>query len=274
VNRLAVIGQPIAHSRSPAMHAAAFEALGIDDQWSYVAIEASPEEFAGRIGALAEEGYVGANVTVPHKRAALEIADRASPESREIGAANTLSFGPRGIAADNTDAAGLLAVLPALPGDMRALVLGAGGAARAAVWALAREGARVDIWNRTPARARDLATEFGATAVAQNDRKLATGDYDLIVNATSIGMHSATAESGGGDLKTLPIDADELLDRQVVADLAYGPGETELARTARKRGAVVVDGLEVLVHQGAESFRIWTGLTPPIEAMRRAVRDI
>jgi shikimate dehydrogenase len=254
------------------MHTAAFEALGIADQWSYGAIEAAHEEFAARVGALVEEGYVGANVTVPHKRAALEIADRASLESREIGAANTLSFGPRGIAADNTDAAGVLAALPISPRGARALVLGAGGAARAAVWALARDGADVEIWNRTGTRARELAAELGARVA--EDQGLETGDYDIIVNATSVGMLPASSQSGRADLKTLPIDADELVDRQVVVDLAYGPGETELARTARKRGAVVVDGLEVLVHQGAESFRIWTGLVPPLEAMRRAVRDI
>src|SRR5215210_3422670 len=133
--RLAVIGQPIAHSRSPAMHTAAFEALGIADEWSYEAIEVAPEEFVERTEALADAGYVGANVTVPHKRAALELAARASRTAREIGAANTLSFTGE-ITADNTDAAGLLAALPGSPAGMRALVLGAGGAARAVVWAL------------------------------------------------------------------------------------------------------------------------------------------
>lgn len=268
VFRLAVIGRPIGHSRSPAMHTAAFEALGIADEWSYVAIEMSPEAFVERTEALADAGYVGANVTVPHKRAALEIADRASDVAREIGAANTLSFAGR-IVADNTDAAGLLAALPESPAGKRALVLGAGGAARAVVWALQREGAAVEIWNRTPIRARELAAQLGGEAIED----VSTPDYDLIVNATSVGMQPASSQSGGEGLKPLPLVADGFGDRQVVVDLVYGSGETELARAARKRGAAVIDGLEVLVHQGAESFRIWTGLAPPLEAMRRAARD-
>ena len=101
---------------------------------------------------------------------------------------------------------------------------------------------------------------------------VSTPDYELIVNATAVGMAHSTGQSGGNGLKALPIDADGFRDRQVVVDLVYGSGETELARAARRRGAVVVDGLDVLVHQGAESFRIWTGLTPPLDAMTRAVR--
>ncbi|HYU61499.1 MAG TPA: shikimate dehydrogenase [Solirubrobacterales bacterium] len=269
MNRLAVIGQPIAHSRSPAMHTAAFEALGIADDWSYGAIEASPEEFARRTRELAAEGYVGANVTVPHKRAALEIADRASDVAREIGAANTLSFDSGEIAAENTDGTGLLAALPSAPAGMRALVLGAGGAARAAVWALRREGAAVEVWNRTPMRAHELAKSLGGEAT----EAVSTPNYDLIVNATSVGMHETTPSGGVSGLKPLPVDADGLHDRQVVVDLVYGSDETALVRAARERGAAVIDGLEVLVHQGAESLRIWTGLTPPLEAMRRAVRQ-
>jgi shikimate dehydrogenase len=270
VFRLAVLGQPIAHSRSPAMHTAAFEALGIADEWSYEAIEVSPEAFVERTEALADAGYVGANVTVPHKQAALELAARASETAREIGAANTLSFAGE-ISADNTDAAGLLAALPGPPARMRALVLGAGGAARAVVWALRREGAEIEIWNRTAVRARELAEALGGTGV----EAVSTPDYDLIVNATSVGMEpSPTSDRAANGLKGLPVAADGLRDRQVVVDLVYGSGETELIRVARRHGAIVVDGLDVLVHQGAESFRIWTGLTPPLEAMRQAVSDI
>lgn len=250
------------------MHTAAFEALGIADEWSYEAIEMSPEQFAERTEALADAGYVGANVTIPHKHAALEIADRASEVAREIGAANTLSFAGQ-IAADNTDAAGLLAALPESPRGRRALVLGAGGAARAVVWALQREGAVVEIWNRTPMRARELADELGGEAIDE----VSTPEYDLIVNATSVGLEGRSTPSGGEGLKPLPLAADGFGDRQVVVDLAYGSGETDLVRAARRRGADVIDGLEVLVRQGAESFRIWTGLAPPLEAMRRAVRQ-
>jgi shikimate dehydrogenase len=158
VKRLAVLGHPVSHSRSPAMQGAALEALGLSDEWSYEAIDLSPDEFASRARALPEEGFVGANVTIPHKEAALEIADDASDPCREIGAANTLSFAPTHphIRADNTDAPGLLAALPGPVEGRSALVLGAGGSARAAVWALGAAGASVSVWNRTQERADEL----------------------------------------------------------------------------------------------------------------------
>jgi shikimate dehydrogenase len=254
------------------MHGAAFEALGIEDEWSYGAIELAPEEFGRRVPELPADGYVGANVTVPHKRAALAISDEASDVARAIGAANTLSFREGRIHADNTDASGLLASLPEPPGGKRALVLGAGGAARAVVWAMRDGGAEVEIWNRTTERAEELALHFGATAVATAECE--TSAYDVVVNATSVGMDRSTTPDGGvAGLKPLPIDADGLRANQVVVELVYASGETELARAARERGATVVGGLEVLVHQGAESFRIWTGLAPPLEAMRNAAKS-
>ena len=271
MNRLAVIGQPIAHSRSPAMHTAALEALGMEAEWSYGAIELSPEDFPRRVAELPADGYVGVNVTVPHKQAALAIADDASEVAREIGAANTLSFRDGRVHADNTDAPGLIASLPEPPAGGAALVLGAGGAARAVVWALRDAGMEVDVWNRTPSRARELAERFGATAVGEAERP--RGPYHVLVNATSVGMERAAGSSTEGpSLKGLPIAADDLGDSQVVVDLVYASGETELTRAARSRGAAVVDGLEVLVRQGAESFRIWTGLTPPLDVMRKAAR--
>jgi shikimate dehydrogenase len=272
MRRLAVLGQPISHSRSPAMQTAALADLGLAGEWSYEAIEVGPEEFEARVREMAAGSFVGANVTVPHKVAALELAGEASEAARAIGAANTLSFARAGIAAENTDAAGFLDSLPSPPTGRRALVLGAGGAARAVVWALVRHGAEVTIWNRTPERARRLAEEFGAKALelrAEGSRASAE-DFDLVVNATTVGM-GASPESPA-DLKSLPLRADSLGETHQLVDLAYGPAETELATTARARGATVVDGLEVLVRQGAASLRIWTGLEPPIEAMRRAAR--
>jgi shikimate dehydrogenase len=277
MKRLAVLGHPVGHSRSPAMHNAAFAELGLADEWSYEAIDVSPEEFADRVGAMRAEGFVGANVTVPHKAAALELVDDASEVASAIGASNTLSFERDAIRADNTDATGFLASLPEPPTGKRALVLGAGGAARAVVWALAGEGAEVEVWNRTPERAERLASAFAVTVVAtpapdREDWRLRTEDFDLIVNATSVGMGASRHGGEATGLKALRMDADVLHHRQLVVDLAYGPDETDLTRAARERGATVVDGIEVLVRQGAESFRIWTGIDPPLEAMRRAVR--
>ena len=282
MHRLAVLGDPVGHSRSPAMQNAALAQLGLGDEWVYEAIEVAPDGFAGLLRGLPAKGFVGVNVTVPHKEAALALADRASPTARRIGAANTLSFADGTIAAENTDAPGLLAALPADPGGRRVLVLGAGGSARAVVWALLSRGAEVSIWNRTTAHAEALAAELGGT-VLEPDGELPSGEFEIVVNCTSVGLEGTKAghaagraggEGGGAhpDLKALRLPADGFHDRQVVVDLVYGSAETALARAARAGGATVVDGLEVLVHQGAESLRIWTGREPPIETMRRAAR--
>jgi shikimate dehydrogenase len=268
--RLAVLGQPVSHSRSPAMHNAALTELGLGGEWSYEAIEVAPDDFAALVRRMPAEGFVGANATVPHKLAALELADDASEAARAIGAANTLSFAGERIAAENTDGSGFLDSLSGPPAGKRALVLGAGGSARAVVWALVNEGARVSIWNRTPEKAERLARELGAASLPAADARSAASDFELIVNTTTVGM--GAAGQGAADLKSLPVCADSLSERHQLVDLAYGPVETELAKAARARGATVVDGLEVLVCQGAASLRIWTGQDPPIETMRRAAR--
>jgi shikimate dehydrogenase len=260
--RLAVLGHPVAHSRSPAMHGAALAQLGLAEEWSYEAIDLPPNEFEPRVRAMPGEGFAGANVTVPHKGAALSLADALSETAREIGAANTLSFAAGEIRADNTDAQGLLDALPAPPGESRALVLGAGGAARAAVWALLREGAEVDVWNRTALRAEHLCEELGGTpAVAPKQPA-----YELIVNTSTAGM-------GGEDpFAELPLEASGFAAGQTVVDLVYGERPSRLLAAAGAAGASVVDGIEVLVRQGALSLRIWTGREAPLEAMRAGAR--
>jgi shikimate dehydrogenase len=252
------------------MQNAALAELGLAREWSYEAIDVAPELFDERVRAMAEEGFVGANVTVPHKVPALALADEASAAAREIGAANTLSFRDGGIVADNTDGAGLLAALGESPHGGRALVLGAGGAARAAVWALVNEGATVDVWNRTPEKAEALAADLGASLADPRNEERGAG-YELIVNATTVGLAAASGEAGPG-LDALPVDAAAIGAARVVVELVYGPAETDLARLARASGARLVDGLEVLVQQGAASLRLWTGVEPPIETMRRAAR--
>lgn len=275
MKRLAVLGHPVSHSRSPAMQNAALEALGLGGEWRYEAIDVDREAFAERTRGLAREGFVGANVTIPHKEAALAIADEASNSARMIGAANTLTFVGGSIRADNTDAPGLLAALPGPIGERTALVLGAGGSARAAVWALAGEGVAVSVWNRTAARAaelvRDIAeaglgtTAEGRLAPVSTERARANG-YDLIVNCTAVGM-------GGEDpFAELPLDPERFDARIVLVDLVYGATETRLVAEARARSATAIDGLEVLVRQGAESLRIWTGREPPLDVMRAAAR--
>ncbi len=262
---LAVIGHPVAHSRSPAMQTAALTELGLAGEWTYGALDFAPEDFEAEVAELAAEGeYAGVNITVPHKEAALAMADEASEAARAIGAANTLTFADGRIVADNTDAPGLLNSLPSLPRrEERALVLGAGGAARAAVWALANQGVRVLVWNRTEERGKSIATNFNVHFTSEPD----PSRVSLIVNTTAVGL-------GGEDpFEHLPLAADSFRPDQVVVDMVYGDDPSPLLATAAAAGATVVDGLEMLVQQGALSLRIWTGEEPSLEAMRAAVRD-
>ncbi len=259
--RLAVLGHPVAHSRSPAMQNAALAELELADKWAYEAIEAAPDVFEARVRAMPDEGFAGANVTVPHKGAALALADTLSETAREIGAANTLVFADEEIRAENTDADGLLNALPSSPRGRRALVLGAGGAARAVVWALLREGAEVAVWNRTELRSQHLCEELGGSPLADPDQS----DFDLIVNSTAVGL-------GGEDpFDELPLSP-QFAPAQIVVDMVYGGEPTDLLRAAEESGASVVDGIEILVQQGALSLRIWTGLDAPLEVMRAAAR--
>lgn len=279
MKRLAVVGQPIAHSLSPQMQNAALAELGLADGWSYEAIELSPERFQAGVGELVDRGFVGANVTIPHKQAALRAARERSAAAVAIGAANTLSFTAEGIVATNTDAPGFLAALPEAfdPATGRALVYGAGGSARAVCWALLRAGAELTVRNRTLKRGRELVADLGAGAAEPLSGSIR--GFDLIVNATSIGLASPGAPPVAGTeaLKALGISADQLDESLIVVDLVYGSEygsePTGLLVESAAAGATVVDGLEILVRQGAESLRIWTGLDPPIDVMRQAVRQ-
>lgn len=261
--RLGVVGWPVAHSRSPRMMEAALAAVGLSD-WRYQLLPLPPEVVRETILALPQAGFRGVNVTIPYKATALGLADAASPTARAIGAANTLLFEPTGtIVAENTDAPALIAALPLAPSGRTALVLGAGGSARAAVWALLSAGAaEVRIWNRHPERARRLAEELGAS-VADGPHRA-----DLLVNCTPVGM---TEELPG--FKALPVGADELAMCECVVDFAYGQAETSLVRSARSLGVPAIDGLDLLVGQGALSFERFTGLPAPVEAMRTAARE-
>jgi shikimate dehydrogenase len=245
------------------MQNAALAAAGLD-AWRYIRLPLPPELFAETVRALPAAGFRGVNVTIPHKEAALAAADEASAAARAIGAANTLTFERNGaVMADNTDWTGLLEALGEAwdPAGRNALVLGAGGAARAAVYALRTAGAaHVAVWNRTAARARALAQELGAEAVER------PGRADIVVNCTSVGLAGEPAP-----FKALPLQADSLNAGSCVVDMVYSDGGTRLLEAARTRGADVIDGLEILIAQGAASFERWTGRTAPRQAMRAAV---
>lgn len=267
--RLAVLGHPVSHSRSPAMQNAALAALGLDG-WNYEAIDVTPEGFAGLVRRLPGEGFAGVNVTVPHKEAALEAADRAGDAATAIGAANTLVFAEGLIRAENTDAPGLIDALAETESELEgraALVLGAGGAGRAVIWALAGAGMQVMLWNRTRSKAEALAGELGVELIpADQHGAIDPGRFEVIVNASAAGL-------GGGDgLADLPLDPGGFRRGQTVVDMVYGEKPGTLLEAAGRGGADTVDGLEILVRQGARSFEIWTGKQPDLAVMRQATR--
>jgi shikimate dehydrogenase len=277
--RVCVLGYPVGHSRSPSMHNAAFAELGLD--WTYEALEVKPDGFAELVRELPDRGFVGANVTVPHKLSALAVADSVTETARTVGAANTLTFVEGRISAHNTDVEGFLRALQekdaGAPAGMRALVLGAGGAARAVVYGLLTAGAgRVEVWNRHRERAEALVDDLRehASGIALSViPEPGLSEIDLLVNATSVGMEGRNGSGEANeDFKLLRISADKLADVQVVVDLVYRNGGTELLREAKGRGLICVDGIDILVHQGAASFELWTGRQPPLGVMRLGAR--
>jgi shikimate dehydrogenase len=247
------------------MHNAALAAIGLTG-WRYQLLPVPPTLFTETVRALPGVGFRGVNVTIPHKHAALAVATAPTERARAIGAANTLLFEPDGaIRADNTDAPGLLASLPFPAAGRRALVLGAGGSARAAVWALIDAGAEaVFVWNRTAARAEQLCRELGGTPVQD------VPPADLLIHCTSSGL-----DTGDWTFKHIPVSADELERYECVVDFVYtkpAHAGTALVQAARARSIPVVDGSTLLVAQGALSFEQFTSRSAPTEVMRAAAR--
>jgi shikimate dehydrogenase len=258
-----IVGWPVEHSLSPAMHNAAFGALGLN--WAYAAFPVEPARLGDAVRGLASAGCRGLNVTVPHKRAVLEFCPARSPAVEAIGAANTLvPDGGGEFRAENTDAEGFLRALDeTAPLDLdgaEVLLVGAGGAARAVAWALRSRGARLRVANRTPERAAELGAHVPFVRAALD---AAAAQAALVVNATSLGL------DGPDPPPELPLAG--LGPRQVACDLVYRPGGTPWLTAVADRGSRAVDGLEILLHQGAASFVLWTGVEPPLEAMRAAL---
>lgn len=267
-----VIGHPVGHSKSPALHGHWLARYGIAGH--YVPLDVAPGDFGAALRALPKLGFVGANVTIPHKEAALAQADRATDRARLVGAANTLIFGENGeVQADNTDGHGFLQNLRQeapnwKPENGPALVLGAGGAARAVVVALLQAGTpEVVLCNRTRAKAEALAGEMSAAlgprvrVIDWETAPAALPEAATVVNTTALGMM-------GQPPLTLALDG--LHPGQLVTDIVYAPLETELLRAGRAAGCKVVDGLGMLLHQAAPGFEAWFGQRPEVDADLRA----
>jgi len=264
-----VIGDPIAHSLSPLLHNAAFDALGLD--WVSVAFAVRAGDAAAALTGMRALGIAGLSVTMPHKEQAFAAVDDTTDVARRLGAVNCVSWHAGALVGDSTDGDGLLAALARGAGfDPRArrcVVIGAGGAARAVVLALAEAGAaEVVVVNRTPARAEIAAALAGEAGRVGSGADMASAD--LIVQATPVGM-AGGAGPGGDDL---PLEPDTLHAGQVVADLVYHPLETPLLAAAKARGAVTVGGLGMLVHQAALALERWTGGAVPVEPMWHAAQ--
>jgi shikimate dehydrogenase len=271
-----LIGWPVEHSLSPALHGAAFAALGLD--YAYVPLPVAPEQVGEAVRGLRALGFRGANVTIPHKAAVMPHLDWIARDAALAEAVNTIVVEDDGtLSGFNTDISGFTRALeqvcgaPPLPPGAPALILGAGGAARAAALALARLGASLTVVNRTPERARRLADRIASGVPSASVAVRALEDLDatlvgaqrLLVNATSLGMTGAVQVPRGF--------ADNVTAGQVVADFVYTSGLTDLLAQAQAQGAIVVDGLSVLVWQAALAFELWTGARAPVDAMCRAV---
>jgi len=273
MKRYAIIGHPVSHTLSPHLHTAAFNALGLD--CSYEAIDTAPEDLTATIQRLRDEGIAGFNVTVPHKEAIIPLIDSLDEAARGVGAVNTVTNTDGKFAGTNSDVYGFIKLAepfaPAIAGKHVA-VLGAGGAARAVLHALisAFEPGRITLFNRTLDRAERLASEFTAEKILvtpeslfQEDLQRLFGDVSVIVNTTSVGMKPYTDAT--------PLDEVKIANGQAVIDLIYVPPETALLKAARKAGAKGVNGLEMLLHQAAKAFSVWTGKEMPMDAVRNVL---
>ncbi len=270
---LGLIGDPVEHSISPPMHNACFVEEELD--YVYVAFKVERGGLPDAIGGIKSMGIEGVNVTIPHKSAVMKYLDEVRENARRIGAVNTVKREGEKLTGYNTDGIGVLESLKnriGKVGNKSVLLLGAGGAARAIAFTLAEAGADMFISNRTASKAENLSSDVkektgvDLRTIPQERRDLAKiiEDVDVLINSTSVGMHPNEDET--------PVEASLMHEGLTVMDIVYNPLRTRLLKEAESAGAKTIDGLGMLVYQGAASFEIWTGITPPIETMKRAAR--
>lgn len=266
---VALLGHPVGHSLSPAMHNAGFREAGINA--CYLAFDVRPEDLGTALAGLKACGFAGANLTVPHKERVLPLLDDVDATAESVGAVNTVAWRDGRLVGYNTDGDGFLASLAEAGFDPRgrgALLFGAGGAARGVAHALLRAGApRVWLANRTTARAERLARALGEAVVPlplepEAVRRVAPG-VSLVVNCTSAGMHPRVGEAAWQDFTLFPPGT-------LAVDLVYNPARTEFLRRAEAAGLSTLGGLGMLVHQAAQAWRYWFGAPGPVQAFYRA----
>ncbi len=263
-----LIGYPVEHSFSPIMHNSAFAVLNLN--WCYVPLPVHPERLGGAVAGLRALGLVGANVTVPHKEAVMSYLDHVTPAAQAIGAVNAIVVREGRSIGYNTDWQGFLTALGEGdfdPQGKRAVVMGAGGASRAVVYALAQAGVQVTVLNRTLARAQALVKDFSplfpALPLTLQTLEEQTVEAHLLVNATPVGTWPEVNQSIWPQGLAFP-------GHLTVFDLVYNPRQTKLLQQARAVGAKAIGGLGMLVHQGAAAFELWTGEKAPVKAMYEA----
>ncbi len=278
IKKIGLIGWPIAHSLSPVMHNAAFDSLGLD--YHYTLLPTKPDDLETLLTNFASRGFVGGNITMPHKQAVMSYLDEISEDARSIGAVNTIHVQDGKMIGHNTDWVGFLnALLEARhnPAGMNVAILGAGGAARAAIFALAGAGvAQIIVINRTVSRGEQLTDEmarvFPACQITFQPLEPETlqavpNDVDLVVNATSVGMEPQDGLSVWPDQIPIPTKA-------IYYDVIYKPSQTHFLQRAEAAGRPTLNGVGMVVHQGVAGFKIWTGKEPPVETMWQSVLDV
>jgi shikimate dehydrogenase len=262
---VAILGYPVEHSLSPAMHNAAFESMGLD--YCYVAFPVHPHALKEAVLGSRALGLAGLNVTVPHKEAIMPVLDRVESEASFMGAVNTVVNKGRKLIGHNTDGRGFMRSLEEAGVELegkRVLLVGAGGAARAVSWYVSERAAALSIFNRTPERAERLVSDLSINRknVSRVETLDAAGEMDVVINATSLGLREEDP---------LPFDVAALHEGQTVVDLIYR--ETKTLREASSRGCRVLNGLGMLLWQGMFAFELWTGQLPPAHVMRDALLD-
>lgn len=264
-----IIGDPVEHSLSPAMHNSAYQALGIDNEFVFVASQVKAENLKQVVQAVRVMNIRGLTCTIPHKTEVMKYLDEIDSVAEKIGAVNTVVNTNGILKGYNTDWLGVVVPLENHIGSLKGktvALMGAGGAARAMAFGVSKQGASLTIFNRTEEKSQQLARELGMNTIVKPFEEMSSviPNQDIILNATSLGM--------GEQMNQTPIQKEYIRKGQIVFDAVYVPRETRLLKEAREQGAITIQGIEMLLHQGIAQFELYTGVKAPIEVMRKVLQ--